>query len=162
MTDRYLRGIDCKHPPDASAAVRRRTILTGSVLIAAIVFSFTAGCPFLLVTGIPCPGCGMTRAILSALRFDFTAAFGYHPLFPLVILCAAVLIVRIGYYCITKSKTRLPASHGLSFSYADANEIFAGLVRPLAGKIVIGLIIGAFVLVYMLRITAALTRYLVL
>lgn len=30
---------------------------------------------------IPCPGCGMTRAILAALHFDFTAAFRHHLMF---------------------------------------------------------------------------------
>lgn len=30
---------------------------------------------------IPCPGCGMTRAWLSLLRGDLSAAFLYHPLF---------------------------------------------------------------------------------
>ena len=39
------------------------------------------GCPFRAVTGIPCPGCGMTRAWLSALAFDFSAAFSQHPMF---------------------------------------------------------------------------------
>ena len=38
-------------------------------------------CPFRSLTGIPCPGCGMTRAWLAALRLDFLAAFRYHPMF---------------------------------------------------------------------------------
>ena len=37
-------------------------------------------CIFLHFFGIPCPGCGMTRALLSVLRFDFAAAFHFHPL----------------------------------------------------------------------------------
>lgn len=41
------------------------------------------GCPILFFTGISCPGCGMTRAYFSLLRFDFSAALGSHPLFPL-------------------------------------------------------------------------------
>lgn len=39
--------------------------------------------------GVSCPGCGMTRAWLYALRLDFKQAFYYHPLFfcvPLVLL----------------------------------------------------------------------------
>ena len=32
------------------------------------------------LTGIPCPSCGMTRAAISLLQFDFRAAFYYHPL----------------------------------------------------------------------------------
>lgn len=39
------------------------------------------GCPIKYLTGISCGGCGMTRAWLSLLRFDFSAAFYYHPLF---------------------------------------------------------------------------------
>jgi len=46
-------------------------------------------CVFRHVTGIPCPGCGLSRAWLAALRLDFPAAFRYHPIFwsvPLLIL----------------------------------------------------------------------------
>lgn len=31
--------------------------------------------------GFPCPSCGMTRAHIEALRFNFKKAFDYHPLF---------------------------------------------------------------------------------
>lgn len=33
------------------------------------------------LTGITCPGCGMTRAYISLLRFDFAGAFRYHKMF---------------------------------------------------------------------------------
>ena len=36
-------------------------------------------CPFKSLTGIPCPGCGMTRAMLSITKGDFRGAFGYNP-----------------------------------------------------------------------------------
>lgn len=39
------------------------------------------GCPIRAISGLSCPGCGMTRATLAALRFDFKDAFYYHPLF---------------------------------------------------------------------------------
>ena len=38
-------------------------------------------CLFRAVTGIPCIGCGLSRAWLAALRFDFCEAFRYHPMF---------------------------------------------------------------------------------
>ena len=38
-------------------------------------------CPAKKIFGIECPGCGLTRACLSALRLDFKSAFEYHPLF---------------------------------------------------------------------------------
>ena len=42
------------------------------------------GCPIKFMTGISCPGCGMSRACISLLRLDFAAAFGFHPLFWIV------------------------------------------------------------------------------
>lgn len=39
------------------------------------------GCLFRNITGIPCPGCGMSRAWLAALRLDLITAFRYHPMF---------------------------------------------------------------------------------
>lgn len=52
-------------------------------LCAALVAVFALsgiGCPFYRIFGIPCPGCGMTRAFLACLRLDFTAAWRYHPM----------------------------------------------------------------------------------
>ena len=45
-------------------------------------------CPFALITGMACPGCGMTRAASSLIRGDLTNALGYHPLVPLIALLA--------------------------------------------------------------------------
>lgn len=39
------------------------------------------GCPIKFITGISCPGCGMTRAALAVLQLHFLTAFYYHPLF---------------------------------------------------------------------------------
>lgn len=46
-----------------------------------VLFLFGITCPIKFITGVSCPGCGMTRAWLSVLRLDFAAAFHYHPLF---------------------------------------------------------------------------------
>lgn len=49
-------------------------------------------CPFRLVTGIPCPGCGMGHALVTGLRGDWAASFHYHPLgLPLLALWTAWL-----------------------------------------------------------------------
>lgn len=41
-------------------------------------------CPFKMITGIDCPGCGLTRAFCCILLCDFSAAVQYHPLSPLI------------------------------------------------------------------------------
>ena len=43
-----------------------------------ILFDFT--CPIKFLVGYPCPTCGVTRAMLSLLRFDFNAYMHYNAL----------------------------------------------------------------------------------
>jgi hypothetical protein len=42
-------------------------------------------CPFRLVTGLPCPLCGMTRGVGSLLRARWADAAAYHPFSPVVL-----------------------------------------------------------------------------
>lgn len=63
----------------------KRLLSGGSAIVAvSLVYLFFhiagIGCPIRFFTGISCPGCGMTRAVLALLRLDFAAAFYYHPL----------------------------------------------------------------------------------
>ena len=37
------------------------------------------------VTGLDCPGCGISRAILALARLDFAAAFGYNLIWPVIV-----------------------------------------------------------------------------
>ena len=39
-------------------------------------------CPFRYFFDVPCPGCGMTRALLAAFMGDLEKAFFFHPLVP--------------------------------------------------------------------------------
>src|ERR1700716_3309549 len=51
-------------------------------------------CPFRLLTGLPCPGCGLTRSLVSLLHGDLSAAVLSHPPGPIAasILLALVII----------------------------------------------------------------------
>ena len=42
-------------------------------------------CPFLLLTGIPCPSCGTTRAVLALLHGDIKKYIFYQPMALLLI-----------------------------------------------------------------------------
>ena len=45
-------------------------------------------CLFANVTGLPCPGCGMTRAMGALVRGDWNAAVQFHPFAPGLVLFA--------------------------------------------------------------------------
>lgn len=49
-------------------------------------------CPFEAITGVQCPGCGMTRALLSVVTGDFGKAFQYNPF---VFLLLFIVIISI-------------------------------------------------------------------
>ncbi len=69
---------------------------TSAVLIVsfAVVFLGYYTCPIRYLFGIPCPGCGMTRAYLSLLKLDFAKAFEYQSLFPIPILAVIYFLFR--------------------------------------------------------------------
>ena len=63
------------------------------VVLPLVLHATGIGCPIKFLTGISCPGCGMTRAWLSALALDFGHAIAYHPLYwsvPVLVLLALV------------------------------------------------------------------------
>lgn len=51
------------------------------ILLFLILSCSGIGCIFRFLTGIPCPGCGLTRAYTALLHLDLSAAFSFHPLF---------------------------------------------------------------------------------
>lgn len=67
---------------------RQFGLLWGAVAAALVALSPLAprlaaalpACPFKLLTGLPCPGCGTGRAALALGRFDLAAAFAVSPL----------------------------------------------------------------------------------
>lgn len=63
------------------------------LIIAGIVILAVYKCPVKLFTGFPCPGCGMTRALIM-MFYDIKGAFFMHPLFPAVILFMPALFMK--------------------------------------------------------------------
>lgn len=64
------------------------------------VWLWLTGCPIYRLTGIPCPGCGMTRALFRLLFLDFAGAWYYHPL--VFVIPPAIL------YLVHRKAWRLP------------------------------------------------------
>ena len=55
---------------------------------------FGAFCPFLIVTGFPCAGCGLTRAGMYLLRGNFSQAAALNP----SIFAFALFLLYCGYF----------------------------------------------------------------
>lgn len=58
-----------------------------------VMWIFSVPCPIKYITGMSCAGCGMSRAIISALTLDFAAAFTYHPLWIVIIPAISAVVV---------------------------------------------------------------------
>ena len=76
--------------------------IAGLVLVAAallpptLVASGPPLCPFRLLTGLPCPGCGLTRSLVCLLHGDLAMSLAFHPLGPPVALALLVLVLAEG------------------------------------------------------------------
>ena len=74
-------------------------------LILGSKYNFLIHCPIYEITGLYCPGCGITRMLISILKGEFYQAFRYNPLLfglmPLIIL----YFIDLGIAQITKKKT---------------------------------------------------------
>ena len=88
-----------------------------AVLSFAVAFQLPV-CASAGVLGIPCPGCGLTRAVLTALDGRLTEAIALHPLFPLVAPLFAYALVTTGYhYVVGSPSTRMPETLDRVASY---------------------------------------------
>jgi hypothetical protein len=63
---------------------------------AAVPFVFVSdwACPFNLLTGLPCPGCGSTRAFLALMSGDLERAIAYNSL----LFIAPIILVAMYFF----------------------------------------------------------------
>lgn len=63
------------------ADIKRYWIIVACILVAYIVLRKVRGafCPSVIIFGLPCPGCGVTRAALYVLKGQFAEAFYINP-----------------------------------------------------------------------------------
>ena len=72
--------------PEIRARARRVAVKYSIILGAALAylifvlcFDFGIPCVFREITGLKCPGCGISRMFLSLSQLDFVAAFRHNP-----------------------------------------------------------------------------------
>lgn len=86
--------------PVLASMIRTRAIaavLAGVLLLqlfSVVVKIKAISCPMLEATGVPCPGCGLTRGAVASLHLDWAGLLHYNAFGPLALL--AVVIVLIG------------------------------------------------------------------
>jgi hypothetical protein len=61
-------------------------------------------CPFKMVTGFPCPGCGITKSLVYFYQGDIYKSLSYHILGPFVILFCWLTIIILTTEIITKKE----------------------------------------------------------
>ena len=84
------------------------------ILVYGILYIFTKQglpCIFHKITGLYCPGCGITRMFISLFKLNIYQAFRYNPLvFILLIMSTLYFLVDSLKYGITKAHINLPKS----------------------------------------------------
>lgn len=71
---------------------RVRSLAAWALLVVGVALLDVPLCPFAGALGIPCPGCGMSRAGIALLRGDLSGAWQHHPL----VFVVAPLLVGLG------------------------------------------------------------------
>ena len=76
-------------------------LLAGSLLLPLLAFDWVTSsnslvlCPLRAVTGIPCPSCGLTRALAYLEHGHLAQALTFHPFSPLILLLALALFILL-------------------------------------------------------------------
>lgn len=94
-------------------------------------------CPFRLLTGLPCPGCGMTRAWVFAMHGQLRPALAANPFVVVALPAAIALIVGVA---VAAVRRRQPPD-----------------VRPILSSLAVRLVLIAWVGFGVLRAAAVLT-----
>lgn len=108
----------------------KKGIMFGMIIL---LYAFV-GCPIRWAFGIPCAGCGMTRAVTALLHGDIAAALHFHPL---------VFLLPIG-VCVYFFRTRIPKNViTVLTTVVLAAFIIVYLVRLFIGSDVVSIDLGS-------------------
>jgi hypothetical protein len=105
-------------------------LLAGVLLLPLLAFDWVTSpgslvlCPLRAVTAIPCPSCGLTRALAHLERGHWAEAVRFHPFAPLIFLLVLALVFMLAFELATG---RTVIGNPLK-NRRDAYVVFAGLV----------------------------------
>jgi hypothetical protein len=84
---------DAMEAPPLTKLRRLGLVTTPLLMLAAALWMGFVTCPMRVTTGVPCPGCGLTRAVMALATGNVAEALHWHPL---VFLLAPILVFTIG------------------------------------------------------------------
>jgi len=114
------------------AKIKPTLMYSGIFAAVLLFFVFLYQCPIYALFGVQCPGCGITRAYVSALHLNFSAAFSYHPLF--------FIVAPLVSYILFKNKLKKPLSGRTETAILIAvSVLFAGVYfyRMFSGNFIV-------------------------
>jgi len=115
-------------------------LAVGSLVPLAWLTSGPSTCPFKIFTGLPCPGCGLTRSAVALLHGDLAGSVFYHPLgAPIVVTTVVIGLVDAWMWWRRRHSGQGPASP-------------AWLLERLAKSPAPWVAIGALAVVWLLRL----------
>ncbi len=91
----------------------QRSLVLASLGAATLVASFAYApwaesgpvlCPFRLLTGLPCPGCGLTRSFCAMAHGHLHSALGFHLFGPALFFGGVALVPLLAYQVITRRR----------------------------------------------------------
>lgn len=121
---------------------RARRLLTKLGLLAAAGLAYAAftavtgvglPCPFHAVTGLWCPGCGVSRMCLALLRLDFAEAWSWNPGLMLLLPFLAVLGLRVAVRYVRTGRAGPTRGEQIVIGLMVAFLVVYGVVRNLPG-----------------------------
>ena len=132
-----------RFPAPIASALRERAvcvglIMTGVVLVAGNALGWHLWvCVFHEITGLPCPGCGLTRGMTAFARGDVQLALRWHPFTPVFALGLVLMVVVTVLHEPQRTKVldviaRIEARTGITFVLLIALMAF-GLWRMTQG-----------------------------
>lgn len=124
---------------EAKHRLKRLLLLAGLILgigLAYAVFVRLSGlsipCPFHALTGLLCPGCGVTRMCLALLRLDFAAAWQANPVLLLLLPVLAALLLRQAVRYVKSGRSTLSRRESALVWGMAAVLLLWGIARNLA------------------------------
>ena len=132
--------------PSKNLALLALFILSGvfavSVLFVPVGGNYFTICGFKNLTGLPCPGCGLTHSFCAMGKGDVLAAFGYNLLGPPLFLVFALLWIRSALVMLNRTgpvftfdqlaeRLQIARAFAIAFIVFGAGRILYGLLLKL-------------------------------